>query len=68
MLRIFSKSLITRTLYTRIFYLFLPCGTLFRVLSAQVTWQHKEHSMRALNINHRSSLIEGGTWCNPIRK
>ena len=40
--------------------LFLPCGTLFRVLNVQVMWRYSERSIRAINKDRRSSLKSGG--------
>ena len=51
MLRILNNSLITHTYIRTFSFLFLPCGTLFRVLSVHVTWQHDEHPMRVLKMN-----------------
>ena len=62
MLRIFANSLIMHTLYSHVlFFLIFPCETLFRVLSAQVTWQFEEHLMRTLKMNLWSSLTARGT-------
>ena len=61
MLRIFANSFITHILYICVFsFLFLPCGTLFHILSAQVTWQQEEHPMHTSKMNRRSSLTMWG--------
>ena len=46
-------------LCTQDFLLFLPCGTLFHVLNAQVMWRYEEHSICTINEDRQSSLKWG---------
>ena len=49
-------------IYTWFLFYFLTCGTLFRVINAQVTWHYEERSIRAFHEDCQSSLESGGTW------